>query len=619
MNFSAGTVWDNKKLSYLILILFTILLYSRSIQYGFVLDDTIVYDENKFVDKGFGGIWDILSTESFTGYFGKQQDYVAGARYRPLSIVSFAIEKQIFGKSPRVAHLINILLYAFCGILIFGFLKRLIKNETWQKYIPFIGALLFLAHPIHTEAVANIKGRDEIMCMLFSILSLNTILDYYDSRESKKLVLSVFYYFLALMSKENAITFLLIIPLTLVFFRKEKFFSAIKMSWMIWIPAILFLVIRTKVIGYFLNNGGVITDLMNNPFVGMRIDEKISTIIYCIAWYIKLLFIPHPLTHDYYPYHVPKIGFEDGLSWLGFITVFGMSLILFIYRKRFPVIWYAFLFFVISISIVSNIVFPVGTFMNERFLFIPSIAFVLVLCYWTELFLNRKLIWKNYIFSFLGLIVVLYSIRTFTRIPDWRTGDSLNFAAIEISKNSARINLFTGVSYFHMAEAESQPEIKKKYLDESSRYIDKALFIYPDYEQGLNMKAGILAEYHKLNGGTEDFLIHLMKVVERKPNLKFVHDYLNYLKNEPKNKYLLYDYYLNTGYYIFFKKKAFYDPAIEYLEEAYKIRRNEKFLMDKMIEVYSIVSYSKGISVKKSEELKARLADLKLFYQMTLK
>jgi protein O-mannosyl-transferase len=121
----AWSMWDVLKLSWihgLIILIVSFLLYGQSLQYGYVLDDTIVVDENKFVAKGVNGIWDILSKETFTGYFGEQKNLVAGARYRPLSLVSFALEQSIFGKKPAISHFINILLYALCG----WFLYRLI-------------------------------------------------------------------------------------------------------------------------------------------------------------------------------------------------------------------------------------------------------------------------------------------------------------------------------------------------------------------------------------------------------------------------------------------------------------------------------------------------------------
>jgi len=89
--------WQDNKFPALILFVLSIALYIQSVQFDFVLDDKIVLNENGLVKKGFSGIGDILSTESMTGYFGEEKQLVAGGRYRPLSLVTFAIEHQFFG------------------------------------------------------------------------------------------------------------------------------------------------------------------------------------------------------------------------------------------------------------------------------------------------------------------------------------------------------------------------------------------------------------------------------------------------------------------------------------------------------------------------------------------
>lgn len=138
MDTQKSEFWQKPIFPGLLFVLLSLGLYWQSVGFGYVLDDTIVLDENKFVAKGFSGIWDILSKESFTGYFGEQKNLVAGARYRPLSIVSFAIEQQILGKNPWFSHLINILLYAICGWLIYrlGRLLNLGKSLGWEKIFP---------------------------------------------------------------------------------------------------------------------------------------------------------------------------------------------------------------------------------------------------------------------------------------------------------------------------------------------------------------------------------------------------------------------------------------------------------------------------------------------------
>ena len=121
-------------------------------------------------------------------------------------------------------------------------------------------------------------------------------------------------------------------PLTIVFFRSAKLKTAIIKAWPLWLCFVFFIFVRRLVIGYFISNGVVIDDLMNNPFIGMKPTEKIATIFYTIGWYYKLLIFPHPLTHDYYPYHVPKVGFGNIWSLLSvFVT---LLLLVLAYRIR---------------------------------------------------------------------------------------------------------------------------------------------------------------------------------------------------------------------------------------------------------------------------------------------
>ena len=74
--------WKQHWIPALILVVLPLALYWQSVNYDFVLDDSIVYSENNFVKKGISGIGEILTTETFSGYFGEQKNLVVGARDR---------------------------------------------------------------------------------------------------------------------------------------------------------------------------------------------------------------------------------------------------------------------------------------------------------------------------------------------------------------------------------------------------------------------------------------------------------------------------------------------------------------------------------------------------------
>lgn len=311
--------------------LFSFLLYSNTLFFKYTLDDTLVITENTFTKQGFAGISKILTNDSFVGFFGENKNVLPGGRYRPLSQITFAIEYAFFGLNPGISHFINVFLFTLLCTLLFVLLNRLFKftqQANWYLHLPFITTIFFAAHPIHTEVVANIKGRDEIMSLLFVFTAFFFILKYFETLiNSKKILflLAVFIsYLLALLSKENAATFLLVIPITLYFFSRE---SAIRKS-ICFLPLlfafIVFMFIRYNALGFFIGKHIEQTELLNNPYLGINISDKIATIFFTLWKYIQLLFFPHPLTHDYYPKQIPIINWSDYRAFMPLLVYIGL-------------------------------------------------------------------------------------------------------------------------------------------------------------------------------------------------------------------------------------------------------------------------------------------------------
>ena len=159
------------------LFLFAFLLYANTLGHGYAFDDSIVIVENSFTKKGFAGIKDLATRDFFDGIYGDQNMALSGGRYRPLSLVMFAVEYEFFGANPTVGHFLNVFFFALTVVLFFVLTRRWLANFESSAVVAAtvsatVAALLFAAHPIHTEVVANIKGRDEIMAMLLMLLSL---------------------------------------------------------------------------------------------------------------------------------------------------------------------------------------------------------------------------------------------------------------------------------------------------------------------------------------------------------------------------------------------------------------------------------------------------------------
>lgn len=481
---------ENRKYQLIVIFLFAVVLYSNTLFNDYAQDDAIVITDNMFTKKGFAGISGILSNDSFYGFFKKEgkAKLVSGGRYRPLSLVSFAIENQFFGLNPTISHLINVILFGLLALVLYKFLLLIfnkLNNKELIFFLSFISVLAFIAHPIHTEVVANIKGRDEIFVMLFSFLAAIYSIKWFDSKELNHQVFTFLFFTLALFSKENAITFLAIIPIMyFLFFAKEK-----KNYFKLMLPfvgaSILFLSVRTYILGF--DFGSTSMELMNNPFlklsdntfVPFTFGEKIATVIYTLGKYIVLLLFPHPLTNDYYPRQIAIMGFGDWQVILS--TLFYLSLLFFAFKsyKNHKIITFSILFYLITLSIVSNIVFPVGTNMSERFLFLPSFGFSVL----TGLLFYYLFRFRSTIFYGLFLILIIaYSTKTFSRNKVWKNDFTLFTTDVKVSSNSAKALNAAGGSLVDAAYKEKNAKKKEKMLNEAIDYLQKAIKIYPKYK-----------------------------------------------------------------------------------------------------------------------------------------
>jgi len=584
--------WKENLFPALIVFIIPLLLYASTISFDYVLDDKMVLSENKFVKEGFFGIKDIFSNDSFNGYLDNQKALLAGARYRPLSIATFAVEYHFFGLNSRLSHFINILLYALTGLIIFRVLTLYLskkKNRKWYFSLSFITALLFMLHPLHTEVVANIKGRDDILSFLLAFGVLFYIHRYIVFKKFNKLIIAAFLFFLALLAKESSITYLAVVPLTLYFFTKANRKQYMAVMLLLFVGTVIYFRIRVNVLGTVFSSPEEYTSIMNNPFLGISFSEKYATIMYTLGLYIKLLFFPHPLTHDYYPYQIPIIGWSDWRSLVSLVVYMGMLIYaVMTYKKKTVLIWCIF-YFLITISIVSNIFFPIGTFMNERFMYMPSIAFCLFLSFilfekLPFLFHNQKK--PKYALSIIlvSVIMIGYSVKTISRLPAWKDTLSLNRAAVKVSVNSARANNFMGVILYQMGLEEDDKQKRSDLFIEATTYIDRSLVIYPYYNDALKMKAGIAGKLYQIDRDLDKLLTKFYEILEFR-HVPFVDTYMEYLNPREDNKKLL-SFYHRTGFQLLGLEKKNYPLAVRYLYFGLQISPKDPQILEDLAIIY---------------------------------
>ena len=620
-----GPWWKKTKTVYALIAAVCFVLYANTLGNEYALDDAIAITSNSFTKSGFAGIPDLFKYDTFTGFFGTTKELVAGGRYRPLSLVTFAIEWQLFGENPGVSHFINILLYALTGIILWQLLLRLRPDESnvWFLSLPLVVVLLFLAHPLHTEVVANIKGRDDIMALLGSLLAWKYSLDYLDGKGLKYGLYSGLALFGGLLSKENAITFLAVIPMAHYFFT-EKSIPKIAKNWIpLILGAVVFLALRYAVIGF--PKTEVATELMNNPFLGMSGSEKFATIIYTLGIYLKLLFFPHPLTYDYYPYHIPITGLSDLRFILSAVLYVALGVFALIRLPKKDAISFGILYFFATMTIVSNLFFPIGVFMNERFAYMSSVGWALVV---GVLLVDRlpgllKSASGGKVPQYL-LIVVLagFSIKTIARNPNWKNDFTLFQHDVKISKNSAKSNVTAGGSLIDAADLVRDPQQQKSMYQEAIGYLDKALEIHPDYVDALLLRGNAQYKLYQDEKGTLEYYFRILDIAPENVNvprniqvvMNGSKDYV--LKAQAYERYLTYqpnnfDMLILLGQ-VYGRNLNQMDKALNAFERAVQVNPNDVRGYKNLGTVYGIQErYQEAIDVLlKAEEIAPRDAEV---------
>jgi protein O-mannosyl-transferase len=483
----------------LILVFIAFLVYSNTLNHKYVLDDFSVIKENTMTQKGVSAIPEIL-TSTYRAGTGNDESGL----YRPLSKIMFAIEWDISEDNPALSHWVNVLLYAFTAWLLFLVLHKFLKGNL---IIPFLTTLIFVVHPIHTEVVANIKSRDEILSFLFLLGALWCIYRYMKSEDMKFALLSGLCFFLSLLSKESSITYLAVFPLAIWFFFKDPKKKLIRISIIMAGVTALYLIIHYSVVGGFSPSLGRVPVVDNSLMATDNVAHQKATAIYILGLYLKLLIFPHPLSCDY-SYNTIPIITSFGNPW--FLLSLGVHLFLLIFAlKKFKeksLLSFCILFYFITMSIASNLFTIIGTNMADRLLYAPSLGFALaVVVLLSRLFKTEDNSYYSGISDFfqqnskiagvVGLLCLPFFAKTWSRNQDWETVKTLFNNDIKIVPNSAHMlfyhaNMITNKDSLAVMNPQTKEATLKLALDE----LTKALSIWEQFPDAHNQVGKIYFE-----------------------------------------------------------------------------------------------------------------------------
>jgi tetratricopeptide (TPR) repeat protein len=191
---------------YLLLLLWTTILYFPALSNPFVYDDQSQIAENPNINNPRAVLVYFRQPSAFDQAFGPQP----GSFYRPLFWLSLMIDNKISGRSPEFFHATNVLIHAVNGILIF-----LIFRRWFTGLLPLMAGLAWLSLPIHTEVVAWISGRAISLATFFVLVDVFCALKYAERRSWKYLLLMTLASGAALLSHEVGIVGPLVAILTI--------------------------------------------------------------------------------------------------------------------------------------------------------------------------------------------------------------------------------------------------------------------------------------------------------------------------------------------------------------------------------------------------------------------
>lgn len=217
----SDNIYANIRTYYILLSVLVLLVFGNTLRNGYNMDDDLVTQNHRFTSKGFAGLKDIL----VNSYYSNSSDIVFG--YRPITHLTFAIEHQLLGESPFISHFINLLLYLISVWLLFNLLLRWFSDI--NIWIPVVAVFLFAVHPVHTEVVASIKNRDEILALLFALLSSIALHNYVISYRWYQLVQTIVFFIIALLSKKSVFPLIVVVPVAMYMLNPARI-KAIAMS-----------------------------------------------------------------------------------------------------------------------------------------------------------------------------------------------------------------------------------------------------------------------------------------------------------------------------------------------------------------------------------------------------
>jgi protein O-mannosyl-transferase len=337
---------SQKHLIYRLAIITILILavYGNTLKNGFVWDDTEIIVDNPLLEK-IGNIPRLLLAEdrfaeASTGY------------YRPVTYLSFALDRAVWGLNPVGYDLTNIVLHILAALLFYGVVSALFKRDN----LAFVAALLFALHPVVGETVNfHAGGRNTLLSACFALLAFLCYIN-------RKYLPALASFTIAIFSKE----FALLLPVMFVVY--DRFIATEKRSWPSYLPYVLPIICYLSIRSHVVQQG--------NLFKSIQLSDNLLLIPRIVITYLKNMIVPFNLKVLYdIPIHASL--FSVGIYAL-ILMVLTAAVLYFRNKKEvlFSAIWFS-----LFLLPVTNI-FPLGAAMiADRYAYFSLMGFCVLLAY----------------------------------------------------------------------------------------------------------------------------------------------------------------------------------------------------------------------------------------------
>jgi len=415
--------------------------------------------------------------------------------------------------------------------------------------------------------VASLKNREEILSLMGGLGALYYLLRYTDTNKLKHLFFSVLCFVGGYLSKSSILTFLVIYPLTLYFFtpfnRKKLFIIS-----GLFVALLIIVQILPKL---WLPEQIRPNDLIENPlYFDHNLSHRIGTGMVVLLHYLMQLTINPANMAFYYGFDMfPIVSMTNPVALVSILIHLGLlAIAIWQWNKR-TVLSYAILFYLVTISMYSNVVIPVVGIAGDRFLFIPSIGFCLALAYGIFLVARRyKENWKSmkpntlYVVPILTVILLIYGGITINRNADWKDLPTLYKADIPGLERSVKANTqYAGNILYEIFNGQPRRQPTREDVQTMIRHFEMALKIKPDYYDALNSLGSI---FSTLLGEQDKAIILFKRATESKPEATAA--------------------YINLGYAYVEKKD--YDKAVSAYKKVLELDARKMKAILKLAEIY---------------------------------